>query len=277
MGRRQVFIASLLLAARHPRPSSLPGRDEVRGVVWLHTFEEDAEGDVSAEAVMSSEPSPLVPPELERDMFEAAAETIPRLFLVSRRVCEWIEEIKHRIVITAEELSPCLFHALKQVIQSNLKPASFFQKHVRHVLPLLNKMDLSRPTFTFLTHLNVLDYVAAHDTTQLYRWLSFLALLPVLTHLSIHHGLAVASSLLASCKNLEVLVCLGFPGSEDMFFDNNHLICMAVKNMGNYEEDWVTGAREGVDFGAHADAFVAKRRHEEIALSEPPPHSLFSF
>ncbi|KAJ7131406.1 hypothetical protein C8R44DRAFT_774790 [Mycena epipterygia] len=42
--------------------------------------------------------SPSFPPELEREIFESAAQlypnTIPNLLLVARRVNEWIERIK---------------------------------------------------------------------------------------------------------------------------------------------------------------------------------------
>ncbi|KAJ7038402.1 hypothetical protein C8F04DRAFT_1089039 [Mycena alexandri] len=85
---------------------------------------------------MSSD-SPVLPPELEREIFGEAAtqwpETIPSLLLVSHRVYEWIEKIKYRTVTSTGELSTCSLATLSRAIQSNSKDPSFFRTHVHHL------------------------------------------------------------------------------------------------------------------------------------------------
>ncbi|KAJ7028843.1 hypothetical protein C8F04DRAFT_50204 [Mycena alexandri] len=80
---------------------------------------------------------PVLPPELEREIFEEVAtqwpETIPSLLLVSHRVYEWIEKIKYRTVTSTGELSTCSLATLRRAIQSNSKAPSFFHTHVRHL------------------------------------------------------------------------------------------------------------------------------------------------
>ncbi|KAJ7779135.1 hypothetical protein B0H16DRAFT_1501619 [Mycena metata] len=79
--------------------------------------------------------SPVLPLELEREIFEEAAircpETIPSLLLVSHRVYE-ILKIKYRTVTPKGELSTCTFAALRRAIQYNSKAPSF-RTHVRHL------------------------------------------------------------------------------------------------------------------------------------------------
>ncbi|KAJ6598088.1 hypothetical protein DFH09DRAFT_1356446 [Mycena vulgaris] len=84
----------------------------------------------------NDDPSPFFPPELEREIFETAAQlyskTIPNLLLVAQRVHEWIEIIRYSIVSTIDDPSSCPIHVLQQAIRSNAKPADFFQR-VRHL------------------------------------------------------------------------------------------------------------------------------------------------
>ncbi|KAF7377298.1 hypothetical protein MSAN_00150200 [Mycena sanguinolenta] len=87
---------------------------------------------------MSQGASPFLPPELEREIFEAAAvlhpESALNLQLVSHRVNEWIERIKYRTV--ADRALPtisCRTLSLLGAIRSNSKPASFFRDRVRHL------------------------------------------------------------------------------------------------------------------------------------------------
>ncbi|KAJ6598082.1 hypothetical protein DFH09DRAFT_1303898 [Mycena vulgaris] len=83
-----------------------------------------------------NDPSPFFPPELEREIFETAAdlypETTPKLLLVSQRVHEWIEIIRYSIVSTIGDPSSCPIHVVQKAIHSNAKPTEFFQR-VRHV------------------------------------------------------------------------------------------------------------------------------------------------
>ncbi|KAF7369305.1 hypothetical protein MVEN_00258400 [Mycena venus] len=86
---------------------------------------------------MSSDCLPFLPPELEREIFETAAqlypETIPSLFLLARRVHEWIGQIKYRTVTSIGRRSSCSFRVLQQAIRSNSRPLSFFGNHVQHL------------------------------------------------------------------------------------------------------------------------------------------------
>ncbi|KAJ6482572.1 hypothetical protein C8R45DRAFT_305142 [Mycena sanguinolenta] len=79
--------------------------------------------------------APFFPPELEREIFETAAElypeTIRSLLYVSRRVHDWIEWIQYRTVTPYGRMSTCPADVLLDAIQSNLKPESFFRDRVR--------------------------------------------------------------------------------------------------------------------------------------------------
>ncbi|KAJ7753158.1 hypothetical protein B0H16DRAFT_1544639 [Mycena metata] len=81
--------------------------------------------------------SPILPPELEREIFERAAcmcpGDIPSLLLVSQRVNEWIAPIRYRTVTSDGAHSTCPFRALQRAIQSNSRPLSFFRSHVQHL------------------------------------------------------------------------------------------------------------------------------------------------
>ncbi|KAJ7038401.1 hypothetical protein C8F04DRAFT_1392953 [Mycena alexandri] len=81
---------------------------------------------------MNSDSSPVLPLELEREIFEGAAiccpETIPSLLLVSHRVYEWIEKIKYRTVTPMGKHSTCSYETLMRVIQSDSK-----SPHVHHL------------------------------------------------------------------------------------------------------------------------------------------------
>ncbi|KAJ7081435.1 hypothetical protein C8R44DRAFT_823599 [Mycena epipterygia] len=87
---------------------------------------------------MNSEDSlPCFPPELEREIFESAAElypeTIPSLLLVSQRVYEWIERVKYNTVTPSGSGTSCRFDALQRAVRSDSKPASFFHDRVHHL------------------------------------------------------------------------------------------------------------------------------------------------
>ncbi|KAF7364144.1 hypothetical protein MSAN_01073600 [Mycena sanguinolenta] len=80
--------------------------------------------------------SPLLPPELERQIFETAVdlhpEIIPNLLLVAARVLEWIEPLRYRTFTLAGPPETChRFHVLARAIAS--KPAQFIRDNVWHV------------------------------------------------------------------------------------------------------------------------------------------------
>ncbi|KAJ7488929.1 hypothetical protein FB451DRAFT_1552873 [Mycena latifolia] len=87
----------------------------------------------------SGEDSSVFPPELEREIFETAAELYPetiyqpRLLLVAKRVYEWIERIKYRTVASIAFPPACPLRLLQLAIRSNLKPPDFFHNRVHHL------------------------------------------------------------------------------------------------------------------------------------------------
>ncbi|KAF7369321.1 hypothetical protein MVEN_00260400 [Mycena venus] len=87
---------------------------------------------------MPSDCSPLLPPELEREIFEIASvfhpDTIPNLLLVSHRVYEWIEKIKYRTVTPGDHFTAmCTVPSLQRAIRSNSKLGSFFRDYIQHL------------------------------------------------------------------------------------------------------------------------------------------------
>ncbi|KAJ7488928.1 hypothetical protein FB451DRAFT_1223300 [Mycena latifolia] len=86
------------------------------------------------------ESSPFFPPELEREIFETAAELYPEtiywqscLLLVAKRVYEWIERIKYRTVTSALTTQACRLRLLQNALRFHNKPADFFRNRVRHL------------------------------------------------------------------------------------------------------------------------------------------------
>lgn len=137
------------------------------------------------------------------------------------------------------------------------------------LMPLLDNTDLCRPTFAFVTHLRILDFMPMISDPNMARWLSFLSSLPALTHLAIIIAIRVASDVFVLCKNLTVLVHLGnawgpYPPEDDelTFVDDDRFVYMPIE--WDYLDDWVTGTRGGLDFWARADKFIAMKRRGKI-------------
>ncbi|KAF7365694.1 hypothetical protein MVEN_00443100 [Mycena venus] len=87
---------------------------------------------------MSSHSVPVLPLDLERDIFEMTAElypgSIPNLLLVAQRVREWVERIKYKtIILSNSPSSSWTFSLFLKVVRSNIKPTSFFRDSVRHL------------------------------------------------------------------------------------------------------------------------------------------------
>ncbi|KAJ7142963.1 hypothetical protein C8R44DRAFT_761485 [Mycena epipterygia] len=83
-------------------------------------------------------PEPVLPAELEREIFEIAAlsnsRSIPRLLLVSRRVRIWIEPLLYRIVVFRSPLSTLVrFPSNVFDPETRTKSPAFFQQHVHHL------------------------------------------------------------------------------------------------------------------------------------------------
>ncbi|KAJ6551155.1 hypothetical protein B0H19DRAFT_1156692 [Mycena capillaripes] len=274
---------------------------------------------------MSVDPeAPFFPPELEREMFEMAAElypeTIPSLLSVAHRVYQWIERIKYRTVTPAGQQLSCSVRVLQRAIRSNSKPVSFFHDHVQHLFvphqgstpaaededadeilsacsgirtlallrtdarpsTLRNLMIMRprrltielqflsidiQPMFAFVTHLDLLDHIPSTADDKLAHGLSFLALLPTLTHLCLYCGFELSSRVLASYKKLEVLVCMDDRGRDQLESVEDPRFVYVFLIMLDHENDWVVGTKGGMDFWARGDAFVAKKRRGEIKPS----------
>ncbi|KAF7369295.1 hypothetical protein MVEN_00257300 [Mycena venus] len=272
---------------------------------------------------MSSDSSPVFPPELEQEIFEMTVylypESTPVLVFVCRRVYEWAVRIKYNTVTPTGVQLSCPYRVLQRGIRSKSKPISFFLR-VQHLyilygnqlqetlaactavqslailprvpswifpdlaalrprrlsirlVPLLDNMDLCRPTFTFVTHLHMFDHVS-ELSEHMDRGLHLLSLLPALTHLAVNIAARVAP-MLARCKKLRVLVHWmrsktwksGSPPPEDLKFDNDdRVVCIVVEDW-TCQNDWVTGTKGGMDFWARADAFVTMKRRGEIKPS----------
>ncbi|KAF8197766.1 hypothetical protein K438DRAFT_1967324 [Mycena galopus ATCC 62051] len=94
-----------------------------------------------------------VPVEIERYIFELAAfaypGSIPVFLLVAQRVKIWLEPLLYRVLSIYQEYSnkggryPIPLQAVVNRIE--LRPASFFHAHVRHVALILPKNGLPRP------------------------------------------------------------------------------------------------------------------------------------
>ncbi|KAJ7182944.1 hypothetical protein C8R43DRAFT_17476 [Mycena crocata] len=270
--------------------------------------------------------TPILPPEIEREIFETAAykhpQTIPLLLLICHRVHEWVEIVKYSTVTSSGVGPSCAAAALLRAIRSPSKHASFFGTRVRNFLymetinwmdtppltdddlrdllsscsglqslvlmapiepALLPSLEALRPRrmsiylktlrtdcamFAFVTHLDLFDNINETDFNPGPN----LALVPGLTHLSLFqlNDPLVAVNLLQQCKRLQVLIGMyshslperkfGGPGPAT---DDPRLLSILMTDK-DYEEDWFVGTRDGMDFWARADAFVAKKRRGEI-------------
>ncbi|KAJ6564593.1 hypothetical protein B0H19DRAFT_1259019 [Mycena capillaripes] len=125
--------------------------------------------------------------------------------------------------------------------------------------------------FTFVTHLDLLDYIPFATDHHLALYPPFIALLPVLTHLAMRNRLreqaAVEKQILVSCRGLEALIIpvpLEGRTAQYLSIEDVRFVYMVVQY---HEDDWVIGASGGMDFWARADAFIAKRRRGEIEPS----------
>ncbi|KAJ7489094.1 hypothetical protein FB451DRAFT_682518 [Mycena latifolia] len=93
---------------------------------------------------------PILPLELEREIFEITARLYPQmaptLLRVAQRVLVWIEPIVYEtLIVHSNMLHPSLFLALES------KPASFFHKNVRNLL-----LDLENHESSSIDRLNLL-------------------------------------------------------------------------------------------------------------------------
>ncbi|KAJ7239152.1 hypothetical protein C8J57DRAFT_1373088 [Mycena rebaudengoi] len=249
--------------------------------------------------------APLFPLELERHIFELAAFShcgmIPTLLRVARRVLVWIEPLLYRVVRVKVSPVGTTRHAgttyvTRQTFRS--KPPSVFQKAIRHVvldavsgwppqdlgeiiglaalipsthpwlLPALGQIqarrlyiflehlfrdltiDLTHPMFASVTHFDVFDNVGASDDPIHSQF----SLLPSLTHLCLNDDIPshVLQTVLADS------IARNPPVADRRF---------VVVIWEDYWADWERGARDGKDFWARADDFMAQKLNGEIEAS----------
>ncbi|KAJ6564466.1 hypothetical protein B0H19DRAFT_1258906 [Mycena capillaripes] len=177
---------------------------------------------------------PHFPPELEREIFETAAdlhpETIPNLLLVAARVLGWIEPLKYRTFIFAGSPSSCRrLQVLKRAIL--LKSAQFIHDNVWHLFAgpdfVEASLDDVLPCCTgltslvlFRTHITMLSRLHARPRRLAMPLESFDFTLPMfaaLTHLNAFELMDITSwtSNWKSLGLLPMLTHLAFPALQD--------------------------------------------------------------
>ncbi|KAJ7677769.1 hypothetical protein DFH06DRAFT_560143 [Mycena polygramma] len=142
---------------------------------------------------------------------------------------------------------------------------------------IFDDVDYYPALFTFVTHLNVMLSTSRRPwrhADDVANWQRFFALLPALTHLSLYleaQEFSVVPSVLALCANISMLVARHprpptLNKELHLLFDDDRLVNVLLPNLA-CEEDWITGAKGGMDFWACAEAFIAKKRRGEIEPS----------
>ncbi|KAF8176403.1 hypothetical protein K438DRAFT_2022608 [Mycena galopus ATCC 62051] len=119
-----------------------------------------------------------------------------------------------------------------------------------------------------ITHLHIFDWNLR--SSEITRWLPQC---PALAYVALNVGSpALTRETLASCWNLQVLICLhppwsGYRGKDELIsVDDDRLVYMHARAAWN-EEEWITGTKGGADFWVHAETFIAKKRRGEIEPS----------
>ncbi|KAJ7763011.1 hypothetical protein B0H16DRAFT_1718844 [Mycena metata] len=203
-----------------------------------------------------TEVAPLLPPELERVIFEFGAQLHPGAILIFAHPRGGSESPVTHVSVKAAEfiLSKCpKLHCELSLIFGHKKPRNF-------KLPLFSK----------ITHLEIFDTPTVREIDP-EEW-SKLAHIPNLTHLAFNEeGFApVARVLLETCISLQVLVILLFqPDTVDevALRDDDaaweglaYEVRFVVMTSSDYIKDWNTGARTGVDFWSRAEDIVESRK-----------------
>ncbi|KAJ7661989.1 hypothetical protein DFH06DRAFT_1296439 [Mycena polygramma] len=156
----------------------------------------------------------------------------------------WLEDLYDGDL--EEFLSVCSgIHSLTlaQGIQLNPHLAAIRPRRLNLFLgDLLHGIEIPRPPhpmFTFVTHLGLFDGFLTLEMTD------HLSLLPVLTHLSIWHGSASPTDVLARCPKLEALIDMNYTSIADgpRSVDDARVVYMRLPS-DQYEEDWVIGNGE---------------------------------
>ncbi|KAF7364245.1 Zn(2)-C6 fungal-type domain-containing protein [Mycena sanguinolenta] len=181
---------------------------------------------------------PLIPQELEREIFEIAAELHPdaisNILLVAARVHEWIEPLRYRTFILTDPASSCpRLRVLQQAIES--KPAQFIRDNVWHLFvepDFLDALDTFIPFCTgvrslviFKPHTQMLSQLETARPQRLAVPIEFfghteesmpidlgLPMFSSLTHLDIWEDIIAIAPSWSSLALLPVLTHLAFFG-----------------------------------------------------------------
>ncbi|KAK7058056.1 hypothetical protein R3P38DRAFT_2844164 [Favolaschia claudopus] len=257
---------------------------------------------------METSTNPILPPDLEREIFETAALQNRRhihlhpLLFVCRRVYRWIEPFLYRVLPVLSPRGP-------RFLAFYYKPATFKQESLRHVwvddrvstpamiallsecprlqsfcfdgprlppelLPLLDTMQIQNLSIRFDSHamfprsmfLSVthLELVGMTD-----GWAN-LALLPVLTHLSLSEIYSGRPPTLDHCIHLQAVVINFHDWAVARCFEERlllqpdpRMVVRMVREVFNFEE-WEKWAWGEDNYWSRADAFLARKRRGEI-------------
>ncbi|KAJ7851074.1 hypothetical protein B0H14DRAFT_2571075 [Mycena olivaceomarginata] len=234
---------------------------------------------------------PILPPELEREVFEMTAfihpGTIPTLLRVAKRVLIWIQPFLYRVIRTNgnRHMSPALLRAIAT------KPQKFFHDAVRHIAfvsysPSISVDEvkqilgvctgiLSFGSYSLFLDPSVASFLAetraqrlALNLGSLVELLPDIPLLPALTHLSLDSDTPRKSALrvLQECSRLELLFVHWLDEGSYKSSQIPHVydVRFLVGLCDEYWNDWELGARGGADFWARGDDFVRRKRKGEI-------------
>ncbi|KAJ7866953.1 hypothetical protein B0H14DRAFT_2573133 [Mycena olivaceomarginata] len=189
---------------------------------------------------MSSDSTPVFPPELEREIFETIAyhypEMIANLLLVSRRVYDCIRLSSPmdlnglvRPSICCGQFGPIQGPPPSSTAMTSLPCGDKDQCGIQNlmipvpipsesIIPdisalkpqrlslfwaiILGQMNPRQPTFTFLTHFHMWDALFSNDTSGTIRLSSFLGQLPVLTHFAAFLSPSAGDDFLAVAQDI---------------------------------------------------------------------------
>ncbi|KAJ6496267.1 hypothetical protein C8R45DRAFT_1132315 [Mycena sanguinolenta] len=228
---------------------------------------------------------PLLPPELEKEIFEVLALSsltlIPKLVLVSKRVRIWLEPLLYKHLSVCD---PHFRHTRSELLRIssdeyleilNSKPASFLRDHVHHLamanlpdatveraLSSCTEIRSNAASFSRLTHLEIFG----PQTQSATCWPGDLSRLPALTHLLIHWSPEEFSEpplrdILAECRALEVLIrsLMHEKHAEryGYFADDVRAVTWLSKM---FLDEWEKSMLGGEDHWFLADAFVHRRQ-----------------
>ncbi|KAJ7891785.1 hypothetical protein B0H13DRAFT_2039010 [Mycena leptocephala] len=233
------------------------------------------------------DPNPVLPPELEREVFETTALTYPGKIPTLLRVARRVERLLYRVIRAVRHLwLNCLpvqedarrilevcSGIVDLVIPENLADPS--------LLPILAKMPLQRLSpylrdwfdgpidpnhrlFASITHLDVLDF----DWEYLMQTLLQIPALPALTHLALDCGKICCSS--APRLQLLLVIWAVWPSSNHLHRYESAQIPhvydarLVIAECSDFTRDWEAGATGLTHLWSLGDDLVARKRSNVV-------------